>query len=97
AMAEILLGNLVSNAVRHNVRNGTMCIDLSAEKFSFSNTGADKALDTERLFKRFSAPAKGLGLGLAIAQRVCERQGWQLRYSFLGGMHAFEARIPNAA
>jgi signal transduction histidine kinase len=97
AMAEILLGNLVSNAVRHNVRNGTMCIALSAEKFSFSNTGADNALDTERLFKRFSAPAKGLGLGLAIAQRVCERQGWQLRYSFLVGMHTFEARIPNAA
>lgn len=90
-MAEILLGNLVNNAIRHNAAGGRLRIHISATMFSVANTGADTPLDPQRLFKRFSGSGKGLGLGLAIAQRVCERQGWSLRYAYEDSMHCFSA------
>ena len=92
AMAEILIGNLVSNAIRHNKEGGAMRIDLSSGVLSVANSGATTSLDPAGLFKRFSASGKGLGLGLAIAHRVCERQGWSLHYAFEHGMHIFTVR-----
>ena len=95
-MAEILLGNLVNNAIRHNGPGGSMRIRLSGTVFTIANTGTDGPLDPERLFQRFSGSGKGLGLGLAIAQRVCERQGWSLGYVFEKGMHCFSVQ-PNTS
>lgn len=95
-MAEILLGNLVNNAIRHNGPGGSILIRLSGTVFTIANTGTDAPLDPERLFKRFSGSGKGLGLGLAIAERVCERQGWSLRYTFEEGMHRFSVQ-PNTS
>lgn len=95
-LAEILLGNLVNNAVRHNMPGGSIHIQLSATMFTIANTGMDNPLDPDRLFKRFSGSGKGLGLGLAIAQRVCERQGWSLGYAFEKGMHCFSVQ-PNVS
>jgi len=96
SLAEILLGNLVNNAVRHNMPGGSIHIQLSATMFTIANTGMDNPLDPDRLFKRFSGSGKGLGLGLAIAQRVCERQGWSLGYAFEKGIHCFSVQ-PNAS
>lgn len=96
SLAEILLGNLVNNAVRHNMPGGSIHIQLSATMFTIANTGMDNPLDPDRLFKRFSGSGKGLGLGLAIAQRVCERQGWSLGYAFEKGMHCFSVQ-PHAS
>ncbi|MBX2980609.1 MAG: HAMP domain-containing histidine kinase [Flavobacteriales bacterium] len=91
AMAEILLGNLIGNAIRHNMRGGRIRITLTPDALSIANTGQGGALDPESLFKRFSGSGsgKGLGLGLTIAQRVCERQGWSLRYAYREDMHVF--------
>jgi len=96
AMAEILLGNLVSNAIRHNTAGGSIRIDLSVAMLSIANSGSPKTLDPAGLFKRFSSSGKGLGLGLAIAQRVCERQGWPLHYAFAQGMHSFHVGVGTA-
>ncbi|MBL7937741.1 MAG: HAMP domain-containing histidine kinase [Flavobacteriales bacterium] len=91
SMAEILLGNLIGNAIRHNKRGGRIHITLAPDMLTIANTGDGGALDLEALFKRFSGSgdSKGLGLGLAIAQRVCARQGWSLRYAYQEDMHTF--------
>lgn len=92
AMAEILLGNLIGNAIRHNVPGGSIFIGISATSLTIANTGAAQALDQTRLFQRFAGSGKGLGLGLALAKRVCERHGWSLTYAFEGGQHVFRAQ-----
>ncbi len=95
AMAEILLGNLVSNAIRHNRAGGRITIGISPTACTVSNTGDAAPLDPTQLFKRFAGSGKGLGLGLAIAQRVCERQGWSLTYAYEAPLHVFRVALPN--
>lgn len=92
AMAEILLGNLIGNAIRYNVPGGSIHIRITPTSLAITNTGAAQALDPDHVFKRFSGSDKGLGLGLAIAQRVCERHGWSLTYAFIDGKHTFRAQ-----
>ncbi len=93
AMAEILLGNLVSNAIRHNQVGGRITISISPTACIVSNTGASAPLDPDQLFKRFAGSGKGLGLGLAIAHRVCERQACSLTYAYEAPMHVFRVAL----
>ncbi|MBL7950093.1 MAG: HAMP domain-containing histidine kinase [Flavobacteriales bacterium] len=93
AMAEILLVNLVGNAIRHNVPGGRIDVRITPSSFAIANTGAEAGLDPAHLFKRFAGSGKGLGLGLAIAQRVCERQGCTLNYAFEAPLHVFRVTL----
>lgn len=89
---EILLTNLLVNAVRYTTAGGVVSVELKDNKLLFSNTG-DAALQQQNLFRRFaqaSAAHAGSGLGLAIAREICERYGWQIGYRYSGDMHHFE-------
>ncbi len=90
-LIEILLTNLLMNAIRHNVDNGMISIDLDNHTLKISNSGKE-ALNPEKLFKRFSPAAAenpGTGLGLAIVKEICNRQRWDLNYAFEDGQHVF--------
>jgi signal transduction histidine kinase len=90
-LVDVLLNNLLSNAIRHNNRDGQIRIRLDSVKLSIQNTGENAALQNENLFKRFhkSASSEGSGLGLTIARQICENLGYDLRYDFLNGLHIF--------
>ena len=88
ALADVLLTNLLSNAVRHTAAGGMIVAHLSDERLKISNAGT-APLDTSLVFTRFSGSGRGLGLGLAIAKRVCERRGWTIGYTFAEGRHVF--------
>lgn len=88
---EILLSNLLINAIRHSPENGIIKIELNNKMIIFSNTGLN-ALNPESLFKRFmsaSSETPGSGLGLAIVKQICHRFNWQISYSFIHGAHSF--------
>jgi signal transduction histidine kinase len=90
-LVEILLNNLLLNAIRHNARDGKITITLSAKQLSVANTGI-AALHEENLFKRFSrvsAEAPGSGLGLAITKEIANRYGWCIGYRFQEQEHVF--------
>jgi signal transduction histidine kinase len=92
AFIEILLNNLLLNAVSHNIENGTVHILLVDKKLSISNTGKGTDLSTEKLFSRFSkidTSGKGNGLGLAIVKKICDLNQWQVAYSFTENKHTF--------
>lgn len=91
ALAEVLINNLITNAVRHTAVGGTVMVDLSAARLQVSNSGS-VPLDPNTLFTRFSGSGRGLGLGTAIARRVCERRHWDIRYDFVDGSHVFTVR-----
>lgn len=89
-LAEMLIVNLVKNAVRHNVKGGKLLVELDREMLKISNSGPETALDDNLLFKRFfksSASPESLGLGLAIVQKICALYGFEVNYQFQEGLH----------
>ncbi len=89
-LAEILLMNLLSNAIRHNVPNGTVEVRLSGDSLRITNTGAPPDVPTEQLFERFrksNQSGDSTGLGLAIVRRICEVSGYQASYTYADGLH----------
>ena len=71
-LTEVLINNLIINAIRHTSINGSILIRLSQSEFEVSNSGTDK-LNGDLLFKRFSRFSKdnnGSGLGLAICKNI---------------------------
>ncbi|MFD2288236.1 sensor histidine kinase [Pedobacter petrophilus] len=89
-LADIVLNNLFSNAVRHNLHGGRIVIELSETALVISNTGKNFN-EKERLFDRFSKSneSEGLGLGLAITKQVCNLYGYQITYQQINGLHIF--------
>jgi len=84
---EIILGNLMENAVRYTPPGGTVDVAVIADgrnaRIEISDTGLGiPEVDMPRVFERFfrSSPqhGEGSGLGLAIAKAAAERQGASL-------------------
>jgi signal transduction histidine kinase len=90
-LMEILLNNLIINAVRHNRTGGEIIISLTAENLTIKNTGEPIALNAENIFTRFhkSSTSEGSGLGLTISKQICESLGYQLVYSYQEPHHIF--------
>jgi len=89
-LAEILLSNLISNAIRHNYNGGEIMINLTGEQLIIQNTGGDQPLPDE-IFTRFhkSSGSEGSGLGLTISRQICGNFGFSLDYDFKDGYHTF--------
>jgi signal transduction histidine kinase len=89
-LAEILLINLIKNAVRHNISGGELIIELSKQKLQIANSGLPLNMDPEMLFKRFhksSSSPESLGLGLAIVQKICNIYNFKIEYNYQNEMH----------
>jgi len=89
-LAEILINNLLSNALRHNFEKGQLIISSENQAITISNTGEGSQMDVSRLFRRFSkqtTASESNGLGLAIADEICKNYSLQLSYLYLNGMH----------
>lgn len=84
-LLDVLLNNLLSNATRHNVKNGSICIDLQPHELTISNTSASPALDHKRLFNRFYKVLSHndhVGLGLSIVKQICEVSHCAISYYY---------------
>lgn len=90
-LAEILLSNLISNAIRHNYKGGEININLTEYNLVISNTGVNTALPYEKIFTRFhkSSASEGSGLGLTISRQICENFNFSLNYQFQSPFHIF--------
>jgi signal transduction histidine kinase len=90
AIVNILLGNLVGNALKHGqsarrleIEIGSITLDDGATAYFVRDNGPGLAKDVaERLFRPMTktedARDEGLGLGLAIAARAVERHGGRI-------------------
>ncbi len=96
-LAEILAGNLLSNAIRHNRKGGKIRITVTGNRLEICNTGMEEALPEKEIFSRFAKNgAEGTGLGLAIAKRICDTHHLLLRYAFAENRHCFTVTLKNA-
>lgn len=96
SLIEILVNNLVINALRHNIPEEPIKIVWSYPTLLICNKAANGSLNTENLFRRFNNPSKsskGNGLGLAIVKGICDYYNWQIEYTFIDEEHHFSVKF----
>jgi len=89
-LAEILINNLLNNALKHNFEGGQIVISTSDQKITFSNTGNPLTIAPEKLFQRFvkqNAGSESTGLGLAIVSEICKNYKLSFQYDYQSGFH----------
>jgi signal transduction histidine kinase len=90
ALADILIINLLKNAIRHNFDNGKLNIRLRSNYLEISNTGPEFDIPTEQLFNRFvkaGSTSDSLGLGLSLVKKICELYDFDIKYIFEKDLH----------
>ena len=89
-MAACVVSNLVGNAVR-NTDKGRIDVRLEADRIVVQDTGSGiAARDLQQIFeRRYRSPhSGGLGLGLYLVKRICDRLGWRVEVQSAPGAGA---------
>jgi len=87
---DMVISNLVSNSIKHNLKNGSIEIITTDHFFSFSNSGTPINIASKSIFERFKKDSKSsdsFGLGLAIVKKVCDTNNWKINHTFAEDMH----------
>ncbi|MBE7172985.1 MAG: HAMP domain-containing histidine kinase [Williamsia sp.] len=96
ALAEMLVSNLLSNAIRHNKEGGMIRVRLDQQRLEVANSGQASSLPADKLYQRFqrnSTDSNSLGLGLEIVHKICLINHYAIAYTFEGGLHVFTIRF----
>ena len=91
-LADILINNLISNAIKHNFEEKDISITTENKTLVISNYGQNELLHPEKLFLRFYREVNSVqssGLGLAILKKICDLYKFDLSYSFSENQHSF--------
>lgn len=89
-LAQILITNLIKNAVRHNVQNGYIKIELKNQLLTIENSGIPLKKNPQEMFQRFTKGQQGnLGIGLAIVSEICSFYNYRLDYINQRETHLF--------
>jgi two-component system sensor histidine kinase QseC len=91
-LSDILINNLLVNAIRYNKAGGSIDITLQDGRLTISNTATGPQLDTNKLFKPFyqsNTSQNGNGLGLSIVKQICDLGGFPLSYTYVADRHTF--------
>ena len=89
---EILISNLLGNAVKHNVNNGFITIELTGQELTITNTGQPLQLNANDLFKRFrkaNISSDSSGLGLSIVKKIVSLYNMNIEYTTKENIHSF--------
>ncbi|GAA4303476.1 HAMP domain-containing sensor histidine kinase [Compostibacter hankyongensis] len=99
ALGDMLMNNLIGNAIRHNIQNGKIEVILTGKRLVVKNTGRPPEIPTEELFLRFKKGNQcndSLGLGLAIVKQICDMNGFTVSYRYLEGQHVVAIAFPRS-
>jgi signal transduction histidine kinase len=91
SLFDVLMNNILSNAVRHNIYGGQIIISLNQSQLVIKNTGNANPLDSSQIFQRFkkSGESEGNGLGLTLSQQICTNYHIRLKYNYAESLHIF--------
>lgn len=98
-LADLLLTNLLSNAIRHNTENGIIEIELTHPRLVIKNTGPEPGRPPEQMFQRFKKGKESkdsVGLGLAIVKQICDISGARIQYIFDEPWHSLSVDFATA-
>ncbi len=81
-LAEILISNLISNAIRHNINEGEIIFSSNESELQICNTGIENTFSNANIFNRFTkGNSTSFGLGLAIVKNICDVNQLTIQYS----------------
>ena len=91
-LADLLIANLLKNAIIHNVDGGSILLETLPGKLIIQNDGHPLGFNQEELFTRFVRDTRrsgNFGLGLSLVKKVCETNKYLIEYSFDNEQHIF--------
>ena len=89
-LAQVLIGNLLKNAIRHADEGGQLRIQATDTQVIFSNSGKRIVHENFNMFEKFQkSNSDSLGLGLAIVKKICDYYQIKIQYSFHDEVHNF--------
>ncbi|MBX2817402.1 MAG: HAMP domain-containing histidine kinase [Saprospiraceae bacterium] len=83
-LLEIMISNLLLNAIKHNCLDGRILLDCQTDRLVIQNDGPSLKVSPDALFEKFAKSDQSTasnGLGLAIVKEVCTFHEWSLHYS----------------
>ncbi len=89
-LAGILVSNLISNSVRHNIENGYIKISTLKNTLTISNIGNSLNINPNQLFNRFTkrgSNPESVGLGLSIVKKIVNYYGQSINYEYSNSIH----------
>lgn len=89
-LAEVLISNLLSNAVRYNIDHGFIKCLIDDQNLVISNSGQPLTIDPGLLFLRFhkhNDNTQSVGLGLSIVKKITDNYKMQISYKCTGNIH----------
>lgn len=95
-LMDILLNNLLNNAIKHNINNGWIRVNLNHSCLIMANSGENTEIP-ENYFNRFgkSQASDGLGLGLALIKQICTLYHFNFSYQYQEGTHTMKINFPS--
>jgi len=91
-LLDILIKNLLRNALRYGSQDGPIRIKTTAESFTVSNFGKPLEKGHERLFERFfreNGTRTSQGLGLSLVKKICDLNKLTISYMYKDNQHFF--------
>lgn len=91
-LIDVLLVNLIKNAVTHNVDHGELNIEIQEQKLLISNSGLNANLSDQNIFDRYKKTGNSegtFGLGLSLAKNISDLYNLKLVYAYSDGLHKF--------
>lgn len=91
-LCDMLINNLLKNALIHNVQGGDVTIDINKDSIRFSNSGKHTALNEKIIFNYFykeSNEQNSSGLGLVLIKSICKKNNLSIDYQFIETKHSF--------
>ncbi len=92
-LVDILLSNLLRNAIKHNIQDGTIAIHMDSQKLQIANSSQSGALNPDYIFQRFhkgNQDSQSSGLGLSIVQSILEKYtALHISYHYEDGLQIF--------
>ena len=97
-LCDILLTNLLQNAIRHNFKNGRITLSINKNMLTITNTGSPIQIKPNELFERFrkgTSKQESLGIGLAIVKGICDVYDIDINYIYENSEHTFKLNFPS--
>jgi signal transduction histidine kinase len=94
-LLDVLVSNLITNAIRHTARGGKIDIEMRSAELIIKNSGQPFA-HPEKIFNRFHRESRqeaGSGLGLSIVKKIAEVSSFKLAYCYEAGLHCFSLTL----